>query len=311
MTRSCIVAFILFGVATQFLNARMDAENVNSNRGSGTLLVLRVRSQVVSGDPEQAGLSRPEEQVIEIDPAKSAIVTVDVWNGHSSTEHTRRIDSIVPRLNEAVEAARNLGMVIIHGPSIGALKQNARELYPGERLKHNIYTRAPQRKATLALRDFPLPELDESWKEHGEMPFAEHERVVDGTWVTETSPKWRMHPELVLGEDDYIVDNLQELWNVCQTHGIGNLIYCGFASNMCLVSKPWGIGGGKSLGINCYFIRDLVTPLTPMDENLSVRTDRPLETADFVHEEVVRHIETYLAPSLDSRQLIDSAGHFR
>ncbi len=28
---------------------------------------------------------------------------------------------------------------------------------------------------------------------------------------------------------------------VCRRHGIENLLYCGFASNVCLVGKPWGL----------------------------------------------------------------------
>jgi len=302
-----IFALILSVLSTLSLNA----ENDSPGRAPDTLLLLRVRSQVVSGNPENAGVYRPEEHVVEIDPAKTAVVTVDVWNGHSSTEHTRRIDSIVPLLNDAITVARKLGMVIIHGPTIEALRKNARKVYPNEPQKHNIYTRAPQRKANLALRNLPLPDLDTSWREHREMPFSNHERIVDGTWVTETSPKWRMHPELSLGDEDYIVDELQELWNVCRSHGIENLIYCGFASNMCLVSKPWGIGGGKSLGMNCYFLRDLISPLTPLDENMDVKTTRPWETADYVHKKVVHHIEMYLAPSLHSRQLLDAVEPLR
>jgi len=52
-----------------------------------------------------------------IDPTKSGIVIIDMWNTNDCMTNAQRAAALEPRMNKAVEAARRLGMQIIWAPT--------------------------------------------------------------------------------------------------------------------------------------------------------------------------------------------------
>src|SRR5262245_61859418 len=76
--------------------------------------------------------------------SETAIVICDMWNGHYCQSSVKRIEEMVPRMNGTLNAARSLGVQIIHSPS-GTIDQ---------------YAATPQRKRILAAKPatppFPL-----------------------------------------------------------------------------------------------------------------------------------------------------------
>src|ERR1041385_4151958 len=52
-----------------------------------------------------------------VDPAHVGVIAVDVWNFHWCKTATMRVDAIVPRMNRALDAARELGMTVMLCPS--------------------------------------------------------------------------------------------------------------------------------------------------------------------------------------------------
>ena len=52
---------------------------------------------------------RVVEEVI-LDPAKTAVVVVDMWDRHWCKTYTRRVGNLVPRMNRTLAAARKLGI---------------------------------------------------------------------------------------------------------------------------------------------------------------------------------------------------------
>ena len=78
-----------------------------------------------------------------VDPKKVGIIAVDCWHYHWCRTWRNRAGSLMPRFNYCFDAARKLGMTLIFSPT------NA------TRDMHEL----PQRKATLALPNHPLPSL--------------------------------------------------------------------------------------------------------------------------------------------------------
>src|SRR6266478_820655 len=48
---------------------------------------------------------------------KTAIIVCDVWDAHHCLNAVRRIEEMVPRMNEVLKTARQRGILIIHAPS--------------------------------------------------------------------------------------------------------------------------------------------------------------------------------------------------
>lgn len=86
------------------------------------------------------------QQALEkIDPRKVGVVAVNVWNFHWCKAATMRVDAIVPRLNKALEAAREMGMTVMLCPS------DVVDNYAG----------FPQREAIFALPKVDVPVVED------------------------------------------------------------------------------------------------------------------------------------------------------
>ena len=57
------------------------------------------------------------EREVEWEVSKTAVVVVDMWDGHYCRSAAQRVGVMVPRMNHAITAARNHGVMIIHSPS--------------------------------------------------------------------------------------------------------------------------------------------------------------------------------------------------
>jgi len=238
----------------------------------------------------QAG--RIVSRKVTIDPAKTAVVVVDMWDRHWCKTYTARVANMVPRMNRTLEAARKLGIQVVHAPSdvIG------------------FYRKHPRRAAMLAIGTRPAPK-----RTPVKLP-----PDPCGRDRCECSPKmpcrgaraWtRQHKDLTISAGDLIADcnNDRELLNLTQTRGIDTLLYMGVASNMCVIHRRCGMIRMKSYGLNVMFVADLVNAITANGADPSTRKADPNFTPAKGSALVRRHLEKHLAPSLESRQLIDIA----
>src|SRR6185436_17720381 len=67
-----------------------------------------------SRDPV-AGAARTAKE--SIDPSKTALVAVDMWNFHWRKTSAARVAALVPRMEKCVEGARSLGMQVFWCPT--------------------------------------------------------------------------------------------------------------------------------------------------------------------------------------------------
>jgi hypothetical protein len=104
-------------------------------------LAAEISLTLQARDPLTGEITLATEKV---DPKRVGVIAVDVWNFHWCKTATMRVDAIVPRLNKALEAARELGMTVMLCPS------DVVENYAG----------FPQREAVFALPQFPVPTVE-------------------------------------------------------------------------------------------------------------------------------------------------------
>ena len=263
-------------------------------------LVIGVRARAANAPVHEVSLKvqhRGEDgrviiRPIALDPARTAIVVVDMWDRHWCKTYTARVGNLVPRMNRTLEAARKLGIQVVFAPSDTA----------------EFYKNYPQRKAMQAIPAGPLPEridFNPPGPPSGDYCECGPDQPCKGhrAWT-------RQHPDLVIAEGDLIgnCNDQRELLNLCREKKIDRLIYMGVASNMCVVYRAFGMLNMRRHGLGAIFVSDLVEAITANGFNPATKRKDPNFTPAEGTAMVQRHLERHLAGSIESRQLIAAAG---
>ncbi|MBX3747234.1 MAG: NPCBM/NEW2 domain-containing protein [Verrucomicrobiae bacterium] len=220
-----------------------------------------------------------------VDPRRVGVIAVDVWNYHWCKTATLRVDAIVPRLNRALEAARELGMTVMLCPS------DVVDNYAG----------FAQREAVLALPGTPVPKVMEVTCP----PVPDAGGCACGRERCAGNYGWDgMHPGLRIGEGDWMPDTQEEVYAICRKFGLTHLLYMGFHTQVCLLGKPMGLRAMKSAGLQCVLARDMTDAHPGYDPSRGF-------TPDGNTGEVVSHFERYLAPTVHFGEELRRMGRWR
>jgi len=214
-----------------------------------------------------------------LDPSKTGIIIIDPWNFHWCITATHRVLAMGPRLNRALECARQLGIQVMWSPTEVA----------------SMYAGTPQRERAAAVPYVDAPTV----RKLLECNFSAH--VGDCTCGPGLACELNygadgICSEFNIGENDLIVSGKQETYSICKQKGIHHIIYMGLHTNMCVYNRSEGLSSMYSAGMDCMLARDLNdaftnynpgTGYTPDDGTAQV--DRDLEmvgipTLNFVEE---------------------------
>ena len=218
----------------------------------------------------------------EIDPKRVGVIAVDVWNFHWCKTATMRVDAFVPRMNKALEAARELGMKVMLCPSDVV----------------DNYVGYPQREAIFALPKVTVPKVMDVTCP----PVPDAGGCACGRERCAGNFGWDgMHPGLAIGPGDLMPDTQAEVYAICQKYGLTHLIYVGFHTQVCLLGKPMGLRAMKAAGLNCVLARDMTDAHPGYDPSRNF-------TPDLNTEQVVEHFEKHLAPTIHFQQELAKLG---
>ena len=194
------------------------------------MLHARVRLPVPSsGGVEKASSSGflIREDVLRVDPAKTAIIICDMWDQHWCRGATRRVGELAPAMNRAVADARARGVLIIHAPSSCM----------------DAYKDHPARKrAQAAPKAANLPADISGWcnkipaEEKGVYPIDQSDGGCDdGPTCPQGSPWRKQVAAIEIRDEDAISDSGVEIWNLLESRGIDNVLLMGVHTNMCVL----------------------------------------------------------------------------
>lgn len=271
--------FRFVGIAVLCHSALLAADTA----GDFSIEVQRRQAAGGTADPE---LLFAKEK---IEPRKTAVVVIDMWNRHWCKTYTARVANLVPRMNQTIAAARKLGLQIVWAPSDVTA----------------FYKDFPQRQAMQAISSHPVPAkqaFDPPQVPQGDycecgpdQPCKEHKRV----WT-------RQQAGLVIEDGDLIADtnNARELLNLCAERGIDTLIYLGVASNMCVCYRDMGMINMRRHGFRILFIADQVESIMANGFNPAAKLLDPNFTPAKGSAIVQQFLEEHVAPSFESHQLL-------
>lgn len=249
--------------------------------GGFSLAAAEIELTLQTRDPATGRIELASERV---DPRHVGVVAVDVWNFHWCKTATMRVDAIVPRMNKALQAARDLGMTVLLCPSDVV----------------DNYVGTPQREAVFALPRIPVPVVTNVTcppvPDAGGCACGRERCAVNYGWDG-------MHPALRLGEADLMPDSQAEVYAICQQRGLTHLIYVGFHTQVCLLGKPMGLKAMKSAGLRCVLARDMTDAHPGYDPARNF-------TPDLNTEQVVEHFEKHLAPTVNLQGELTKLGRW-
>jgi len=235
-------------------------------------------------------------------PKRTAIIVCDVWDAHHCLNAVRRLDEMVPRMNDVVDKARGMGVLIVHAPSSCMA----------------FYKDHPARKvALLAPKAKELPQDIDKWcykipaEEKGKYPIdqtdggedddpAEHEAWHAKLKAMGRNPKapWvRQHEGIKIHDHDAVSDSGVEIWNLLTARGIDNVILVGVHTNMCVLGRPFGLRQMAKNGKNVVLMRDMTDTMYNPKKAPYVNHFKGTEL-------IVEHVEKFVCPTITSDQII-------
>jgi hypothetical protein len=214
--------------------------------------------------------------------SQTAIVLCDVWDLHWCLGANERLLSMLGRMNETIQQARERGVHIIHAPSDTT----------------DFYSASPARKRILEYPAIqPPPEIP-----HDDPPLPVD--ASDGGCDTNHNPGsvnerfWsRQHPAILIDEErDAISDNGREIYGYMQHRGIKSIIIMGVHTNMCILNRSFGIKQMVRWAVDIMLCRDLT-------DSMYNPSMAPYVSHDEGTRLVIAYIEKFWCPTVGSGDL--------
>ncbi|MDR3234221.1 MAG: isochorismatase family protein [Planctomycetaceae bacterium] len=178
------------------------------------------------------------------EPAKTAVIVIDMWNYHWCMTASQRVAAMVPRMNAVLDEARRKGMLVIWNPSDAV----------------TAYAGTPQYEKAYAIGVLDPAAPPASGREPVKVRFtAKAGACLCGPGLTcKMNYGWdAMNHDLKITDGDLFSASTDEIHSILKQRGIENVIYMGVHTNMCVFGKPGALSHLWKYGFKCYLARDL------------------------------------------------------
>ena len=180
-----------------------------------------------------------------------ALVCVDVWSEHYIQTHVDRTTEItLERIVPVQEAFRRLGALVVHGPSPDCARKYPEwleEEVEGLQTPESAWPPAEFRRKEGEYAGFARPYTEQS---------EEFDRIIR---------ERRIVPEAAPRGDDRVVVNGEALHRLLARRGGLFLFYVGFAANMCVPFRDYGMRAMKDRGYESILVEDCTTAIEVAD----------------------------------------------
>jgi len=249
-------------------------------------LELRVRyyqDSTPSGVPCIETNFKRREIMMPLPVQETALILVDIWNVlhiKSWIERTKKItvNAVVP----VIEKARAARLTIVHAPS-----PEVAEKYP----LSTKYASDAELFHTPKMYNWPPKDFV---KRQGDYRiFAGPSDQPPGVKKKEKElqlPPLDLSSAIKVHPDDYMISTGSQLQRLLKHKHILHLIYAGFATNICVINRDYGMRAMSNLGYNTILLRDSTTGIEWPDtvDNL------------FVTELAIREVENEIGFSVSN-----------
>ena len=236
-------------------------------------LNLRRRELYVNDEGNHDWRDVVETQSVAAD--RVGLILCDLWSYHYCTGAAKRLDAMIPKMNDVVCAARDKGAVIMHAPS------NLMEMYADN----------PARQRAVAIERAPLPPMADHDDPPSPVPYGEGNECDTPDCPIEKK-YGTQHPGMHIDADrDYILEEGDIAYSVAQKHKLERVIMLGVHTNYCCLHRQFGIKNMVRWGVPIALMRDLT-------DAIYNPATRPYVSQAEGTQLVIRYIESFWCSSL-------------
>lgn len=246
---------------------------------------LALRTRTVAAD----GVDQPETVIrSDWDSSLSAVIICDMWDAHHCLSAARRAEELASRMSAVIRGLRDQGALVIHAPA------DCVDFYRD--------TPARQRALNAPYAESPAPMGWNFWEpdERAALPASlvelgpcSCESVVPCCSPEPPRPRTRQTPLIDISPEDAVSDDGQEVFNLLEQRGIEDVVVMGVHTNICVLSRWYGIRQLVYWGKRPVLCRDLTDTF-----------HRDPRGHFWGTEQIVAHIERRWCPTVTSDQLV-------
>jgi nicotinamidase-related amidase len=224
-------------------------------------------------------------------PAKrTALLLCDVWDAHTCRGAEERLEKLLPRMQQVVQALRARGVLIVHAPS------DVIDFYQGTPARERVLSVPKVEPPPNITHDDPPQPIDSS-DSCDTVPDVKHPEYKEGM----PYPWKRQHAAIEIDQtQDVISANGRELYSYYRSRGIDRVIEMGVHTNMCILHRSFSIKQMVRWGIEIALVRDLTDAMY-----------NPAKAPYVSHDDgtrlVVEYIEKFWCPTVSSAELLSKA----
>jgi len=209
-------------------------------------------------DMPAKGFKGWEKAPLPVDTEKTALVVMHAWEAGTIEQYPgwwrcveyleRSIEISRTTLKQLLDTAREKGMRVIH--VVGWNNTYYTDLPGYKRAKELAGETAP----TVYIKEDPTSRARWDYR-------SKHAFPGENNLDIHNLEKEGLHfdPYYIPNNDEYVCENGDQLFAVCQKEGINHLIYSGFAINFCLTFSPGGMVDLSRHGVTCSVVRQCTT----------------------------------------------------
>jgi nicotinamidase-related amidase len=188
----------------------------------------------------------------EMTPSEAGLVLVDCWDRHPIVTHHERTGAICrERIAPVVDACRDAGIAVIHAPS------------PGQARKYSQWTKFADDKDLFGGSSEAADWPPEDFRSH-EGEYAQFEKPSEplkDRWISDELEHRDIVACLKPASEDFVIATGDQLHRLCRHRGLVHLFYAGFAANMCVPGRDYGMRAFNRRGYNLILLRDCTTAI--------------------------------------------------
>ena len=214
-----------------------------------------------------------------------ALVLVDVWSNHPIDTHLQRgRDITLKYIKPTMDAFRQIGATIVHAPGPDCARHYPQWVrYAGD---DEVRGRRPSPE-----EDWPPSDFRKRAGEYRKLARPSEPRDPDFDSVIE---RRRIIAEVTPLDSDEVVAGGDQLHRLLCHRKILHLFYVGFAANICVPFKDYGMRAMKDRGYEITLVRDCTT---------AIETADTIESLD-LSRNAVRDTELNIGYTVSSSELI-------
>lgn len=193
---------------------------------------------------------------VSIPTEHAALVLVDCWDQIIVESFQERAERICEEtIRPVLEMSRSAGMTVVHAPS-PPVADKFRHFWPEDAADEE----APVR---LGRQDWPPEDFalrQGEWAHLQARRSGLHQEQLD-----RIDRDRSIHPAVLPQTGDHVIATGDQLHRICRERGILYLFYVGFATNICVPDRDYGMRAMRERGYALVLLRDATTGVEASD----------------------------------------------